>query len=79
MVYVAAKKATQTPLQNYKNYVQANSEVPDLSAPKVRATDQKGRKYMLLLGLNDKVAIGQLDSGSHYTVISYEMVQWYGL
>ena len=34
---------------------------------------------MLLIALGDKVAVGQLDSGSHYTVISYDMVQRYGL
>ena len=34
---------------------------------------------MALVGLNDKVAAGYLDSGSHYTVISYDMVCKYGL
>ena len=63
----------------YKQWVRENSKSPDPRAPRVRAMKDAGRKYMALVALGDKVAAGYLDSGSHYTVISYDMACKYGM
>ena len=63
---------------SYKAYVNSNANAPDYSKLKVYKPSN-GNKYIVCLLIANQLALAQIDSGSHYTVITGRMVAALGL
>ena len=63
---------------SYKAYVDSNANVPDYSKLRVYKPSD-GNKYIVCLLIANQLALAQIDSGSHYTVITGRMVAALGL
>ena len=63
---------------SYKAYVDFNANVPDYNKLKVYKPSD-GNKYIVCLLVANQLALAQIDSGRHYTVIIEKMVAALGL
>ena len=75
-MYNVGREATAK--EAYRAYVRDNSEVPDYSRLKVYSHNESN-KYILCVMIANQIALAQIDSGSHYTVISSGLVAALGL
>ena len=58
---------------SYKAYVDSNVDVPDYSKLRVYKPSN-GNKYIMCLLIANQLALAQIDSSSHYIVITKRMM-----